>query len=67
MATEYGRCPCRGRYMPGEVEVPFAVGASMQGVPRAVCPECDSRVYPAHVLAMLDAVYRAREREVRPP
>jgi hypothetical protein len=53
--------------MPGEVEVPFAVGASMQGVPRAVCPECDSRVYPAHVLAMLDAVYRAREREVRPP
>jgi hypothetical protein len=54
--------------MPGEVEVSFAAGgASMQGVPRAVCPDCGSYIYPAHVLAMLDAVYRARAREVRPP
>lgn len=62
-ASEFGMCPCSGRYEQRSVEVRMTVGGNvvvLKDVPQGVCPLCDSRVYKVGDLAAIEAVLSGR-------
>jgi YgiT-type zinc finger domain-containing protein len=63
MATEYGRCPCSGRYERRLVDVHFNGGqVVLPNVPQGACPVCGSRVYNSAVLGWIEAAFlRSRQ------
>jgi YgiT-type zinc finger domain-containing protein len=57
--SEFGRCPCGGRYSSRTVEVTMRVGGDtvlLKEVPQGACPQCGSRVYKADVLKELETL-----------
>jgi YgiT-type zinc finger domain-containing protein len=68
LLTEYGKCPCSGRYENHTVEVRMTVGGRfvvLKNVPQGSCPRCGSRVYKTEVLERVEALMHQRELDPR--
>ena len=59
----YGRCPCSGEYQRRFVEVRMTVAGKKlvwTDIPQGACSSCGSRIYKAHVLERIEAVFKLR-------
>lgn len=61
MKTDYGVCPCSGKYEQRIVEVRLTVkdnAVLLTDVSQGACPLCGSRVYKVDTLAMIEALMK---------
>jgi hypothetical protein len=59
-ALDFGDCRCGGTYEHRSVEVRMWGATALKDVPQGYCRNCGARVYKAHVLERIEALYRSK-------